>query len=133
MFIQALDTARGLAYLHDRSPAVCHGDIKLVLSSRILRVLQADALGTPQVNVLVNLNRTAMWCDFGLAQVMDCIPSGLTTSRTNNGTTRYLSAEVLNGETGRTLKADVWAWGCVFFEVRRWQCPHVLGDTLSHR
>lgn len=50
---------------------------------------------------------------------MECEPSGLTTSRNPTGTTRYLSPELLEDDTPhRTLKSDVWAWACVFVEVR---------------
>lgn len=90
-----------------------------------------------------------MWCDFGLARTIDDIPSGLTTSRNATGTIRYLSPELLEEESPyKTLRSDVWAWGCVFVEVRyivlrrgrcpdsdttadyRWSCPVLCG---AHR
>lgn len=59
-----------------------------------------------------------MWCDFGLARVMDNQPSGLTTTTTVKGTTRYLSPELLLDDNAeKTLQSDVWAWGCAVYEV----------------
>lgn len=62
-----------------------------------------------------------MWCDFGLATVVDDNPTGLTTSQNaSRGTTRYFSPELLEEHTShKTLSSDVWAWGCVAMEVRR--------------
>lgn len=72
-----------------------------------------------QANVLVNRNRRAVLCDFGLAKVMQEEPSGLTTSTVSMGTLRYLSPELLNEEDApRNLKSDIWAWACVLNEVR---------------
>ncbi|KAG8895253.1 copper transport protein ctr1 [Tulasnella sp. 403] len=45
----AKDTAKGLEYLHTRSPAICHGDIKAV-------------------NVLIGADDHAMLCDLGLSR-----------------------------------------------------------------
>lgn len=64
-----------------------------------------------------------MLCDFGLAEVLESAddgPSGLTTSRSIRGSTRYMAPELIlamDGVPSRTLESDVWAWGCLLFEV----------------
>lgn len=58
-----------------------------------------------------------MLCDFGLSRLEEAVPSGLTTRRGGEGTTRYLSPECVDGAK-RTAQSDVWAWGCLFLEVR---------------
>ncbi|KAG8902091.1 hypothetical protein FRB99_004845 [Tulasnella sp. 403] len=95
----ALDTADGLQYLHTREPPVCHGDIK-------------------SLNILINSERRAILCDFGLAKTMESMPSGLTTSTFNQaGSLPYESPELLLGTSQRALESDIWAWGCVLQEV----------------
>ncbi|KAG8905095.1 hypothetical protein FRB99_000696 [Tulasnella sp. 403] len=94
----ALDTARGLGYLHSLDPPVCHGDIK-------------------PANVLISAG-TAMLCDFGLAKVMEGRPSGMTTSTFNQcGTLAYESPELLLSKACRSKESDVWAWGCLLQEI----------------
>ncbi|KAG8899006.1 hypothetical protein FRB99_006973, partial [Tulasnella sp. 403] len=95
----ALDTANGLQYLHNHKPPICHGDIK-------------------PLNVLINAERRAVLCDFGLAKSMESMPSGLTTSTFNQaGSLAYESPELLLGTSLRSLESDVWAWGCLLQEV----------------
>jgi len=96
----ALDTAKGLAYLHGCDPPVYHGDLK-------------------PGNVLVNGGTRAVLCDLGLAKAMEGIPTGLTTSVTTFiGSTRYLSPELLlEDKPRRTLKSDIWAWACLLLEI----------------
>ncbi|KAG8985583.1 hypothetical protein FRB90_004615 [Tulasnella sp. 427] len=106
---QAKDTADGLAYLHGRSPSVIHGDLK----------------GS---NVLVNRDRRAILCDFGLSKALSDVPSGLTTTRTVKGTLRYLSPEVLNDEKLSVL-SDMWAWGCLAFEILTSLLPYYQVKT----
>ncbi|KAG8900396.1 hypothetical protein FRB99_006089 [Tulasnella sp. 403] len=101
----ALDTAEGLEYLHrdepEKSP-ICHGDIKLS------NVLVTFIEGRPR----------ALLCDFGLARVMDT-RSGLTTAGFHtSGTQLYFSPElVLEDEPYRTLESDMWAWGCLLYQI----------------
>lgn len=59
-----------------------------------------------------------MLCDFGLARVLEEVPSGLTTSKVTLGTPRYASPElVMEDDPLRDLPSDVWAWGCLVLEV----------------
>lgn len=76
-----------------------------------------------QENTLVNILGKALLCDFGLARVLEEIPSGLTTTETHTGTTRYASPELISEDVPcHTLKSDVWAWGCLFLVVRVQPC-----------
>ncbi|KAG8946952.1 hypothetical protein FRC04_011247 [Tulasnella sp. 424] len=105
------DTAAGLEYLHTCDPPICHGDLKAA-------------------NVLVTEDVRAILCDFGLAEVLESAddgPSGLTTSRAIRGSTRYMAPELILATDGiprRTLESDVWAWGCLLFEI--------MTDTLPY-
>lgn len=58
-----------------------------------------------------------MLCDFGLARLEEDVPSGLTTARGKEGSTCYLSPELVRDTASRTAKSDVWARGCLFMEV----------------
>ncbi|KAG8980217.1 hypothetical protein FRB90_007746 [Tulasnella sp. 427] len=100
-----LDLARGvtagITLLHNLSPPVCHGDLK-------------------PANVLVSDDLEAVLCDFGLATLIDeaGTSSGLTTSRTVKGTSRYMDPDlILNSDKKHNLFSDVWAWACTAFEV----------------
>ncbi|KAG8944715.1 hypothetical protein FRC04_001614 [Tulasnella sp. 424] len=98
-FVQGITS--GMSYLHSCNPAICHGDLK-------------------PTNVLVDESINAVLCDFGLARFIleSGVSSGLTTSKTLKGSTRYMAPELLlEGETKHTLKTDVWAWACTAFEV----------------
>ncbi|KAG8897175.1 hypothetical protein FRB99_008388, partial [Tulasnella sp. 403] len=111
----AIDVALGLEYLHTRNPPVCHGDIKAP-------------------NVLVNDQERAMLCDFGLAKAEEDVPSGLTTTGFNErGSTRYLSPELVTELTPRrTLQSDIWAWGCLLFEIFTGKLPHYSATVQGH-
>ncbi|KAG8894545.1 hypothetical protein FRB99_001193, partial [Tulasnella sp. 403] len=103
---QALDTAKGLRYLHELDPPICHGDIKAL-------------------NVLITGEHRAMLCDFGLAKAMENMPSGLTTSTFNQGgTLPYESPELLLGKSMRSPESDVWAWGCLLQEIFTGKSPY---------
>lgn len=69
-----------------------------------------------QSNVLVNYERRAILCDFGLSKALSDVPSGLTTTRALKGSLRYLSPELLTNEK-RSIRSDIWAWGCLAFEA----------------
>lgn len=70
-----------------------------------------------QANTLANEHHRAILCDFGLALVQDDFPTGLTTSSLTLGTIRYASPELMEGNNRRTLRSDIWAWGCLALEV----------------
>ncbi|KAG8902343.1 hypothetical protein FRB99_004604, partial [Tulasnella sp. 403] len=107
----ALDTARGLEYLHGLKPPICHGDIK-------------------SYNFLITNDYHAILFDFGLSKVMESIPSGLmTTSFNQAGTLPYESPELLLGTTLRSLESDVWAWGCVLQEIFSGKHPYYWANN----
>lgn len=61
-----------------------------------------------------------MLCDFGVSRLEEEVPSGLTTKRGGEGTTRYMSPELVSTDGARhTLQSDVWAWGALFLVVSR--------------
>mmetsp|Transcript_40961 Transcript_40961/g.91855 ORF Transcript_40961/g.91855 Transcript_40961/m.91855 type:complete len:582 (+) Transcript_40961:126-1871(+) len=83
-----------IAYLHSRD--IVHRDIK------------------PE-NIM--LSRTALWktwncklIDFGVARQMEKSTDAL-------GTAPYVAPEVLAGDSGHTLKADMWSLGCTTIEL----------------
>lgn len=85
-----------------------------------------------QANTLVNKLARAVICDFGLAKIMDEVPSGLTTSKGNAGTPRYAGPEAFRGKQfARTLASDVWAWGCLFLEVSHHAAAIRHGDVYQ--
>jgi len=90
-------TARGLTYLHNHNPTVCHGDIKAA-------------------NVLVGSQCQALLCDFGLATMLDFEYSGLETSQSFEGSIRWCSPELFDAGK-RTMSSDIWAWGFLVYEV----------------
>ncbi|KAG8963637.1 hypothetical protein FRC05_004571 [Tulasnella sp. 425] len=103
----AIDTARGLKYLHGLKPPVCHGDIKAA-------------------NVLVTDDFQAVLMDFGLSKALEGTPSGLTTTSFGlRGSTRYMSPELVSEDDARrTLASDVWAWGCLLLEILTDRLPY---------
>ncbi|KAG8904770.1 hypothetical protein FRC01_008610, partial [Tulasnella sp. 417] len=64
-----------------------------------------------------------MLCDFGVSSFIheseSEVASGLTTSKSIKGSTRYMSPELCleDEDSKHTLQSDVWAWGCTVFEV----------------
>jgi serine/threonine protein kinase/ABC-type phosphate transport system substrate-binding protein len=85
--------ARGVAYLHDRSPAILHRDLK-------------------PANLLVANGNRIVVADFGLARVKE-EGATMTASR---GTLAYAAPEVLLGRE-HTEKSDVYAMGLIMWSV----------------
>ncbi|KAG9021747.1 hypothetical protein FS837_007007, partial [Tulasnella sp. UAMH 9824] len=84
-------------------------------------------------NVLIDDKPDAVLCDFGLATFVQAsgAASGLTTSRSSKGSTRYMSPELFqDSEAKHTLESDIWAWACTVFEMITDNTPYasVLGD-----
>ncbi len=95
----------GLAYAHARK--VIHRDIK-------------------PANIFVTKDRVAKLGDFGLARVM----REVTIQRTEiRGTPLYMAPEQITG-TGVDHRSDLYAVGCMFFELVCGRPPFVEGDIL---
>ncbi|CUA67438.1 Tyrosine-protein kinase Tec [Mus musculus] [Rhizoctonia solani] len=122
-----LEIAQGLEYLHLRSPAVIHGDLRLA-------------------NVLISDSGSACITDFGLARVLE----GLTLTPVSQqlgvaGATRWMARELLlptpdssselpvesesesESEATVTRETDIWSWGMTALEAMTSQPPY------SHR
>ncbi len=70
-----------------------------------------------------------MLCDFGLSTLFE-ETSGLTTTKTIRGTYRYFSPELIEDGARHTQQSDMWAWGCLAFQV---DSVYFLGETsLTH-
>jgi serine/threonine protein kinase len=90
----------------------------------------------PQLNVLVDDNGVAKICDFGLLRlVRESAPTGMTTTSSHTGTTRYLSYELVSDgdddDPKPTTASDVYALACIGMQVRIFRsymrCP--IPDT----
>ncbi|THU93879.1 kinase-like protein, partial [Dendrothele bispora CBS 962.96] len=97
--VLAYDVANGLAYLHKKK--VIHGDLK-------------------GVNILVTISGRALVCDFGLSRVADSEAlrwTSLSTGNRGGGTLRWLAPECLIDAKPVTYESDVYAFGCVCYEI----------------
>lgn len=116
VLVKVLDTIRGLEYLHTLSPPVCHGDIKAVGSN--INICPRPRLTVLyQENTLIDEEGNAQLCDFGLAKILEDVPSGLTTTSTSCCSVRYAAPELLHDDSSHGLESDMWAWGCLVLVV----------------
>lgn len=92
----ALDTARGMAYLHSLEPPMIHRDLKTT-------------------NLLVDRGMNVKICDFGLSRFRsDKLMSAV-------GTVHFAAPEVLRNEL-YTEKADLFSFGTVMWELYTREC-----------
>lgn len=89
----ALDAAKGMAYLHLRTPAIIHRDLK-------------------SHNLLVDENWKVKVCDFGLSKIAIDLQSTMTAC----GTPCWTAPEILRNAR-YTTKADVFSYGIVLWEL----------------
>lgn len=93
-----LETARGLEYLHLRSPAIIHRDVK-------------------STNVLITRNKTAKINDFGLARVRHSKRGAI---KSLVGTVNWQAVELWTPKPNYDEKVDVWSAAMTFWEVLQW-------------
>ncbi|PWN51087.1 hypothetical protein IE53DRAFT_65534 [Violaceomyces palustris] len=94
-----LEIARGLEYLHTRSPAITHRDCK-------------------STNVLITKGRTAKINDFGLARVKN---SSRSMMRSLVGTVNWQAVELWVPKPHYNEKVDVWSAAMTFWETLQWR------------
>eukprot|EP00873_Tetraselmis_striata_P018748 jgi/Tetstr1/439012/TSEL_027504.t1 len=93
----ALDSARGMAYLHASNPPIVHRDLK-------------------STNILVDGTGRAVIADFGMTRLFDTAPGALHVTTRLIGTHGYIAPEYIY--TGSlTPKADVYSFGVVMLEL----------------
>ncbi|KAG8899556.1 hypothetical protein FRC00_001291, partial [Tulasnella sp. 408] len=100
----ALETGRGLLYLHSLERPICHADIK------------------PE-NILVTDDLHVVICDFGISRIMS-ESNRFTTTSSAKGSTVYMSPELFSEDPLSTLKSDVWAWGCLVLKITSGTGPY---------
>ena len=95
----AVQICKAITFLHTRSPPVIHKDLK------------------PE-NILVNEYFAIKICDLGLSRFSDMTSELETTVGQNfRGTLLYMSPEILIHNQSASLSADIWALGCVLFDL----------------
>jgi serine/threonine protein kinase len=100
----AAEILRGLEYLHSR--AIIYGDLK------------------PE-NVLVHASSHVKLADFGSARrCEECKEPGRI-----EGTVDYLSPEVINGAAPVSFASDLWAFGCVLYQILAGRAPIWATDS----
>ncbi|KAG8963977.1 hypothetical protein FRC00_004343 [Tulasnella sp. 408] len=109
------DTAKGLDYLHNRDPPICHGDLK-------------------SLNILVNTSYRAVITDFGSARIKRSIASEKKENRSNLPPQAFvnedMAAELVSPEVKfDPLTLDLTLTGPSF--SLRWTAPEVLDDTVQ--
>ncbi|PSC74167.1 Serine threonine-kinase CTR1 [Micractinium conductrix] len=104
----ALGAAKGMLYLHTRSPPVLHRDLK-------------------SANLLLDSNWCVKVCDFNMSKAMDADATASTLMLRNP---RWLAPEVLDGGTGNR-PADVWAFGTVLWELATWRLPYAEQNAFQ--
>ncbi|KAG9124712.1 hypothetical protein FRC07_010535 [Ceratobasidium sp. 392] len=110
------DALHGLCYLHG------------------LKILHGDLKGT---NILIKDDLTACLSDLGLARSSNEVT---TTSLRGNGSTRYMSPEILLTDDAhgvqntpvKTLESDVYAFGLVIRELLSDEIPYANINNIAH-
>jgi eukaryotic-like serine/threonine-protein kinase len=99
----ATDTARALAYAHQHG--VIHRDIK------------------PE-NLLLTTDGSTLVADFGIARALGGSDDRLTQTGMSVGTPAYMSPEQAAGERGLDARSDIYALGCVLYEMLAGEPPY---------
>ena len=96
----ASQIAEGMAFIHSKNPPIVHRDLKPqnILLDSFLQVKIGD----------LGLSRTIQQCaqSFKLESTQVCA-----------GTVRYMAPELYEEEPICTIESDIWAFGCVLFQL----------------
>ncbi|EGR33833.1 protein kinase, putative, partial [Ichthyophthirius multifiliis] len=103
----ALDTARGVHYLHQCTPPIIHRDLK-------------------SLNILLDENLRCKLADFGWTKAIDNYMSN------KIGTYQWMAPEVISSNS-YTEKADVFSYGIILWEIASREPPYrnKSGQTVS--
>ncbi|KAL5206028.1 hypothetical protein ABZP36_034237 [Zizania latifolia] len=96
----AFDVAKGMNYLHKRTPPIVHRDLK-------------------SPNLLVDKKYTVKVCDFGLSRLK---ANTFLSSKSLAGTPEWMAPEVLRDEPSNE-KSDVYSFGVILWEIMTMQQP----------
>jgi eukaryotic-like serine/threonine-protein kinase len=99
----ATDTARALEYAHQHG--VIHRDIK------------------PE-NLLLTTDGSTLVADFGIARALSGSDDRLTQTGMSVGTPAYMSPEQAAGERSLDARSDIYALGCVLYEMLAGEPPY---------
>jgi serine/threonine protein kinase len=115
-----LDIALGLNYLHTLKPNIIHGDIKGVGHIHFVQALTNQTIYL-KVNILITQSLRACLADFGLSAAKETPSMAITTAVITRatGTMRWQAPELMkDDDVCNSLASDVYAYGCVCYEVR---------------
>ncbi|KAG9041022.1 hypothetical protein FS837_012811 [Tulasnella sp. UAMH 9824] len=104
-----IQVASGVAYLHELTPAIVHGDIK---PDNIV----VDGFGVPWI------------IDFGLSRVVQDAAGAVfqsLSSRTGGGNSRWVAPELLKDAKGTLLSSDVYSFACTALYMMSGELPFV--------
>ncbi|KAG6826624.1 hypothetical protein H0H92_015116 [Tricholoma furcatifolium] len=125
--LSAVDVAKGLLYLHENG--IIHGDLKGVSWEFENVPIFTDR--TPQSNILIDSTGRARLADFGISAVSDSdiiAWSSQSSGASKGGSARWQAPELFDIEDGEEVKnsvaSDVYAWGCVAFELFTGTVPY---------